>query len=180
MNLALRQQRLIGPLTGFFKSVTLLLALTLLAACNEGGSFKPKISTGDKVPASEHRTAAEAGSREAVCSMDRPDALHKWKISELRKANKPFLVVFGTPQHCTMCVDQLIRVASLQEKYGDRFSFLHIDEYKDDPVWVEWGVKGEPWTFIVDQKGVVRDVFPGPTDLSVMERVIDEIIKEQS
>jgi len=163
----------------FYKLLLILFALSLLSACNDRG-FKPKIAEGDEVPASEHRTAAEAGSREAVCSMDRPDKLHKWKISELRKANKPFLVVFGTPQHCTMCVDQLIRVASLQEKYGDRFAFLHIDEYKDDPVWVEWGVKGEPWTFIVDQKGIVRKVFPGPTDLSVMELVIDEIIKEKS
>jgi len=163
----------------FHKLLSLLFALSFLVACNEGGGFKPKISAGDKVPASEHRTAAEAGSRKAVCSMERPDNLHKWKISELRKANKPFLVVFGTPQHCTMCVDQLIRVASLQEKYGDRFAFLHVDEYRDDAVWVEWGVKGEPWTFIVDQKGIVRKVFPGPTDLSVMELVIDEIIKEQ-
>jgi len=173
-----RQQWCVNPLA-YDKLLFLLFMLSLLTACNEGSGFKPKTSAGDKVPASEHRTAVEAGSWKKVCTMDRADQLHKWKISDLRKANKPFLVVFGTPQHCTMCVDQLSRVASLQEKYTDRFAFLHIDEYRDDAVWVEWGVKGEPWTFIVDQKGIVRKVFPGPTDLALMERVIDEIIKEQ-
>lgn len=109
--------------------------------------------------------------------MNTADNLHRWRISDLRAAGRPFLVVFGTPQHCTMCVDQLVRVASLQEKYGDRFSFLHVDGYKDNAVWVEWGIKGEPWTFIVDGEGMVRKVFPGPTDIALMENEIDKIIQ---
>jgi hypothetical protein len=110
--------------------------------------------------------------------MDTKVRLYRWRIADLIEQNRPFLVVFGTPQHCTMCVDQLVRVAVLEEKWGERFAFVHVDGYKDNAVWVEWGVKGEPWTFLVDAKGVVRKVFPGQTELSLIEGEIETLLKE--
>jgi thioredoxin-like negative regulator of GroEL len=104
--------------------------------------------------------------------------LYRWRISDLIDQHRPFLVVFGTPQHCTMCVDQLTRVAVMQEKYGNRFAFVHVDGYKDNAVWVQWGVKGEPWTFIVDAKGRVRKVFPGQTELALLEQEIQSLLTE--
>jgi thioredoxin-like negative regulator of GroEL len=157
------------------KYILSILLFTALVACSD--SFKPEVSVGEKVPASSNKLVEKDANWREVCSMDTPDNLHKWQISELRAKNKPFLVVFGTPQHCTMCVDQLIRVASLQEKYGDRFAFLHVDGYRDDAVWVEWGIKGEPWTYIVDEAGVVQNIFPGPTDAFLMEQAVDKVLK---
>jgi len=160
-----------------FKLIKYIIAVISLAAlfsCSD--SFKPEVSVGVTVPASQNKLPVKGGDWRKACSMDTPDQLHRWQISELRAQNKPFLVVFGTPQHCTMCVDQLIRVAALQEKYGDRFAFLHVDGYRDDAVWVEWGIKGEPWTYIVDENGVVQSLFPGPTDPFLMEQAIDKII----
>jgi len=156
-----------------------LFSALVLVACS-GEAFKPKVAAGDQVPNSNNRGIAAGETWRDVCSMDRADKLHHWSIADLLSENKPFLVVFGTPQHCTMCVDQLIRVATLQEKYGDRFAVLHVDGYKDDAVWVEWGVKGEPWTFIVDNKGVVREVFAGPTDTFLMEQVIDQVLEDRT
>lgn len=158
------------------KLVCAMALLVLLVGCGDH-SFKPDVAKGEKVPESQNKILVAGGEREKVCSMNTADNLHRWRISDLRAAGRPFLVVFGTPQHCTMCVDQLVRVASLQEKYGDRFSFLHVDGYKDNAVWVEWGIKGEPWTFIVDGEGMVRKVFPGPTDIALMENEIDKIIQ---
>jgi len=157
-----------------FKYIVFVLLFTALASCSD--AFKPKVSIGVKAPASSNKLVEKSANWREVCSMDTPDNLHKWQISELRAKNIPYLVVFGTPQHCTMCVDQLIRVASLQEKYGDRFAFLHVDGYRDDAIWVEWGIKGEPWTYIVDEKGVVQSLFPGPTDIFLMEQAIDKIL----
>jgi len=157
------------------KYIIYVLSLTVLVACSD--SFKPEVSVGVKTPASNNKKIEKDSDWREVCSMDTPDHLHKWTLSELREKNMPYLVVFGTPQHCTMCVDQLIRVASLQEKYGDRFAFLHVDGYRDDAVWVEWGIKGEPWTYIVDGNGVVQNLFPGPTDPFLMENAIDKILE---
>jgi len=159
-------------------SLLVVLSSLLILSCSE--SYHPSIKKGSIVPGSNNRLVETGGTWRDVCSMDIRDRLHRWKISDLRASGKPFLVVFGTPQHCTMCVDQLVRVAVLQEKYGDRFAVLHNDGYKDNAVWVEWGIKGEPWTFIVDGEGIVREVFPGPTDMVLMENVIKDILKEAS
>jgi len=159
------------------KYITVVLSLVALVACSD--SFKPEVSVGVTVPASQNKLPEKGGDWRKVCSMDNPDQLHRWQISELRAQKKPFLAVFGTPQHCTMCVDQLNRVAVLQEKYGDRFAFLHVDGYRDDAVWVEWGIKGEPWTFIINGEGVVQSIYPGPTDGFLMEQAIDKILADK-
>lgn len=154
-------------------------SMFMLSAC-DGDHFKLELAKGGVVPSSANKIESDVESWKEVCSMDIRDDLHKWRISDLRAANKPFLVVFGTPQHCTMCVDQLVRVSGLQEKYGDRFAFLHSDGYRENPIWVDWGIKGEPWTFIVDGKGKVREVFPGPTDVALMEAEVEKLLAEQA
>lgn len=154
------------------------VTLSALSGC-DGDSFKLELAKGGTVPASYSKIESDVESWKEICSMDIADDLHQQRISDLRAANKPFLVVFGTPQHCTMCVDQLIRVSGLKEKYGDRFAFLHSDGYRENSVWVDWGIKGEPWTFFIDGEGKVRKLFPGPTDVALMEAEIDKLLAEE-
>ena len=113
-----------------------------------------------------------------VSSMDTRVDLYRWDMADLLDRGKPFLVVFGTPQHCTMCVDQIVRVQIMQEKHGDRFAFVHVDGYKDNAVWVEWGVTGEPWTFMVDGQGRISKVFPGQTEIALLEDEMWRLLKD--
>ena len=160
----------------FFAVFSVLLVLT---ACSEDkGGLRPKIGVGDHAPKSENRTVSNADDWHQVSSMDTKVPLYQWRIADLLQQGKPFLVVFGTPQHCTMCVDQIVRIAVMEEKYGDRFAFIHVDGYKDNAVWVEWGIQGEPWTFLVDGKGVVSKVFPGQTELALLEQEVRQLLGE--
>ena len=68
----------------------------------------------------------------------------------------------------------------MQEKYGDRFDFVHVDGYKDNKVWVEWGVKGEPWTYFVDRKGIVTTILPGQTELGLLELTIEQLLNDNT
>src|SRR5262245_18096829 len=147
----------------------------LLAACS-GGGMAPKVRVGDAVPKSLNKTLAPGADQRTVFTMDRKAQLYRWRIAVLVEQGRPFLVVFGTPQHCSMCVDQLTRVAYMEEKYGERLAFVHVDGYKDSAVWVQWGVKGEPWTFLVDSKGRVKSVFPGQTELPLLEQEIARLL----
>jgi len=148
----------------------------LLAACG-GGGMSPKVRVGDAVPKSLNKTVTPGVDQRAVSTMDRQARLYRWRIADLVEQGRPFLVVFGTPQHCSMCVDQLTRIAYMEEKYGDRFAFVHVDGYKDSAVWVQWGVKGEPWTFLVDATGRVRSIFPGQTELPLLDQEIQRLMK---
>lgn len=155
----------------------LACATLLSTACSgEKSAFRPEIWIGDTVPASRNKTVDNVDDWYKVSSLETKVPLYRWQIAKLLAQGKPFLVVFGTPQHCTMCVDQIVRVAVMEEKYGERFAFLHVDGYKDNSVWVEWGVKGEPWTYIVDGRGKVRNVFPGQTEIALLEREVLQLI----
>lgn len=161
--------------------MTAVGAALLLAGCGDHADvLRAKIDVGDRAPRSENLTVSDPSEWYKVSTMDTMVPLYGWRIADLIQQGKPFLVVFGTPQHCTMCVDQIVRIAVMQEKYGDRFAFVHIDGYKNNPVWVEWGVTGEPWTFLVDAKGTVRKVFPGQTELALIEAEVNRLLSEVS
>ena len=167
----------------------MLLAMALgvagaaLAGCGEGagqGMLRAKVGIGDLAPRSSNRTVADPASWHRVSTMDTRVDLYRWEIADLLDRGEPFLVVFGTPQHCTMCVDQIVRVQIMQEKHGDRFAFIHVDGYKDNAVWVEWGVTGEPWTFMVDGGGRVTRVFPGQTEIALLEDEMQRLLKDEA
>ena len=152
-----------------------------LSGCGEGagGNFLgTKLGVGDGVPPSHNRVVADPADWHQVSTMDTKVDLYRWVIADLLDAGRPFLVVFGTPQHCTMCVDQIVRVQVMQEKHGDRFAFIHVDGYKDNPVWVEWDVTGEPWTFMVDAHGKVSRVFPGQTEIGLLEDEMHRLLED--
>lgn len=160
------------------RAFVLLLVLGL-GACSHDG-LAPKLRVGDAVPRSHNRVLAPGEDWRRVTTMDTRVKLYRWRIADLLQQRQPFIVVFGTPQHCTSCVDQLSRVAMVEEKYGERFAFVHVDGYKDNAVWVDWGIKGEPWTFVVDRKGRVRKVFPGQTEIALLEEQVRALLAEGS
>jgi hypothetical protein len=151
-----------------FWGASLLIVAMLLVSCSEYG-VPSKLKVGDEVPQSHNRVHKAGDDWREVTTMDTRVNLYRWRIADLIAEKKPFIVVFGTPQHCTICVDQLSRVAMVEEKYGERFAFIHVDGYKDNDIWVAWGVKGEPWTFVVDGRGQVRHIFQGQTETSLLE-----------
>lgn len=98
------------------------------------------------------------------CTAYNPDPeLHKFTIKELVAAGKPFVLIFGTPSHCTQCQNQIDTVRHYQEQYQHAFEVIHIDQYKNSHVYTEMGVAGDPWTFLVDGRGVIQAVYPGVT-----------------
>ena len=160
-----------------------LLALGALAGCGDEsghGTLASKVGVGDDVPRSHNLTVAESADWHRVSTMDTRVDLYRWEIADLVDREQPFLVVFGTPQHCTMCVDQIVRVQIMHEKHGDRFAFIHVDGYKDNAVWVEWGVTGEPWTFMVDRRGKVSKVFPGQTEIGLLEDEMWRLLEQSA
>ena len=166
------------------RAALLVLAMGMLftvSGCGEEAGrnvLSAKVGVGDDAPRSRNRTVLDSADWHQVSTMDTRVDLYRWEIANLLDAGRPFLVVFGTPQHCTMCVDQIVRVQIMHEKHGDRFAFIHVDGYKDNPVWVEWGVTGEPWTFMVDARGKVRKVFPGQTEIGLLEDEMQRLLTD--
>ncbi|MCD5400050.1 MAG: hypothetical protein LR120_09925 [Dehalococcoidia bacterium] len=133
---------------------------------------------------SENKTSKDVSDLEELTTDTDPDPnMYSITIAEALDQNKPLLVTFSTPAYCqsATCGPQLGVVKDLKSSHSSDMNFLHIEVYdnpdeiqgdltrgKISPTLVEWGLRTEPWTFIVDAEGLVQakfEGFVGPEDL---------------
>jgi len=155
----------------FLAMATLLLlpsACGFVSGSDKVGTQIGKIVNG--VPANETELSK-------YCTAYSPDPeLHRYTIAELVDAGKPFVVVFGTPSHCTQCQNQLDTVRHYRDKYDQAFEVIHIDQYKNEQVYTALMVKGDPWTFLVNASGTITAVYPGVTTWDDLDGAILNMI----
>ncbi|MCY4085751.1 MAG: hypothetical protein OXG37_02405 [Actinomycetia bacterium] len=141
-------------------------------------------AVGDRAFPSENPTLDDAQAREITTQRPPAIELLRYSVKQSLEASVPFVVTFATPAFCLsrICgpvVDVLDEVRAELEGTGVRF--IHIEIYhENDPArgineWVqEWRLASEPWTFIVDGAGVIRDRFEGAFSSEELRRSIVE------
>ena len=82
--------------------------------------------------------------------------MYQYSVDQALDSGKPVLLEFATPAHCTPCDRQLQMIKSLLQKYQGKMIFIHMDQYDDPEAYKAYHVPGDPWTFVVDRRGVVR------------------------
>ena len=132
-------------------------------------------ATGTAAPRSVSKTLADVDGFEQLTTDFEPDPdLYGMTIAEALDSRKPLLVVFSTPAYCqtATCGPQLGVIKELKAEYADRMNFIHIEVYDNpheiegdlsraiiSPTVEEWGLPSEPWTFIIDGDGIIREKF---------------------
>jgi hypothetical protein len=129
----------------------------------------PSPMIGDRARPTLSLTAADVADLSTICSSAPPCSLHGQTIASAIQSGRPAVLAFATPGFCTTitCAPQLSVVLDLASRYAGRAEFVHIEIYKEprdrvlaDAV-TEWQLITEPWIFIVDRTGVIRDRFEG-------------------
>ena len=162
------------------KAVKYLLLTTCIAmsmyGCAErlGGG----IQVGKKVPSLATRTLADVdGDLSKVTTYRQPDRrMYKYSLDQALKMGRPIVLEFATPAHCTICDDQLQIVKALLDKYWPNVLFLHMDQYENPQAYRAFQVMGDPWTFVIDQKGVVRYQLAGRLLYSELDEQIKKVL----
>ena len=142
---------------------------------------------GDPAPRSTSLTLRDVGGDASkLCTHQPPCGLHDLSIAEaLQPAKKPLVVAFATPAFCTsaLCGPELDTVLKLRDTYGDRVNFVHVEIYEypfqqqhTAKTVDEWHLPSEPWVFMVDRDGVVRDRFEGSTPLEELEPALKALV----
>jgi hypothetical protein len=144
---------------------------------------------GDPAPASATPTLASThGDLSALTTRTPPDrTLLRYSIAGSIRASVPFVVTFATPKFCAsrICgpmVDVLDEVSKRFE--GERVRFIHVEVYEgNDPAngvnrWMrQWRLPTEPWTFLVDRRGVIVARFEGSVSVEELETAVrDKLI----
>ena len=142
---------------------------------------------GDPAPRSISLTASDVGGDTShICSNNPPCNLHNMTIADaLAPGQKPLVVVFATPALCTSatCAPELQAVVQLQSTNAEAANFIHIEIYqypfdgtRTVPTVDEWHLPSEPWTFVVDKTGIVRDRFEGAAPMEELEPSLKAVL----
>ena len=140
------------------------------------------VAVGDKAPASNNPTVATKSASKITTSRPPDTGLLRYSVAESLSARVPFVVAFATPAYCQSrtcgpTVDVMDAVRRRFESRGIRF--IHVEIYEDNLPgngvnrWVkEWKLPTEPWVYVVDRNGVVRDRFEGAISVLELEQSI--------
>jgi thiol-disulfide isomerase/thioredoxin len=159
------------------KSVLLFLTVVLaMTGCEQYAASRLKI--GAPAPALRTKTLADVGGDfSRITTYRYPDErMYQYSLDAALRTGKPIVLEFATPGHCTVCDGQLQMLKALMERYGSKVIFLHMDQYENPGAFVAYGVKGDPWTFVIDKKGIVRYKQPGRMLYGEMEKAVSLVV----
>lgn len=148
-------------------------------------SSVPKI--GSRPPASKNRTVASEPDLAKLTTSSKPNpAFYQTTIAEAMQNGKPSIIVFATPGYCqtAMCSPVLSSAEEVQAEFAARANFIHIEVFKKPPpnavvddTMVEWQLESEPWTFVLDDKGVIAAHFSGPVSPRELRVAVEDVLK---
>lgn len=151
---------------------------------------RPKFSApgyDEPAPRSASLTDRDVGGDTShICSNVPPCNLHSVSIADaLASGQKPLVVLFATPALCTSatCAPELEAVQQLRAAYAEQANFIHVEiyQYPFDGQHVaktvdEWHLPSDPWTFVVDRAGTVRDRFEGAAPIDELEPALKAVV----
>jgi len=156
-----------------------LIAL-FLSACDD--NLAGGLKKGEQAPRLPTKTLADVGGdMSKITTYRQPDPrMYQYSLDKALALGKPIVLEFATPGHCTVCDGQLQKLKALMEKYQGQVLFLHMDQYENPEAFIAYRVKGDPWTFIIDETGVVRFQRPGSMLYGEMEIAIQDVLKPKA
>ncbi len=138
------------------------LALTALSACDgraqQSHNSSLSLQVGEVAPLVHTKTLADVGGDiSRITTYRQPDErMYQYSVDQALTSGKPTLLEFATPAHCTPCDRQLQMIKSLVQEYQGKMIFIHMDQYDSPEAYKAYHVPGDPWTFVIDRRGVVR------------------------
>lgn len=152
----------------------------------------PTPSVGERPPASVNKTARSVSDLTKISTSISPDAdLYQMTIAEAMESGKPTIVTFATPAYCTSatCGPQVDIVSEVKDDFKGRVNFIHVEVYDNpdeiqgdlkkavlSPVLREWGLPSEPYTFILDEAGLVAAKYEGFVTKGEMKEGLNELL----
>ncbi len=129
-------------------------------------------------------TVASAGGSAAIDTRTppAPDLQHVDLASVLGR--KPVVLQFATPALCQsrVCGPVVDIAEQVKSQTGDRVAFIHMEIYNKNnasaglrPQLIAYHLQTEPWTFVIDRHGVVRDRIEGAFSAAELQQAVNRV-----
>jgi hypothetical protein len=146
----------------------------------------PKIPTvGDRAPKVHTPTAADVGGDlSKIDTRVPPDQMHAVDFADV-VGKKPVVLIFATPALCQsrVCGPVVDIAQQVADQHKGEADFIHMEVYNENdpskgirPQLRAYGLESEPWTFLIDRNGVVRDRIEGAYGVSELEQTMKKIL----
>jgi hypothetical protein len=146
----------------------------------------PSPAVGAMAPRSATPTLANA-SVASLTTKQPPDlALLRYSIAGALAAHRPFVVTFATPKFCTSrtCGPVVDVVDAVRKRFASNpIRFIHVEVFaNNDPAkgynrWMrQWGLRSEPWTFLVGRDGRVKAKFEGSVSAAELSAAVRRLL----
>lgn len=145
----------------------------------------PKIpAVGERAPVIHTPTAEDVGGDLAkIDTRVPPDQMHAVDFADA-VGRKPVVLVFATPAFCTsrVCGPVVDIAQQVADAHRGEVEFVHMEVYANNeppkvrPQLAAYGLQTEPWTFLIDRNGVVRDRIEGAYGIAELEEALGSIL----
>lgn len=110
-----------------------------------------------------------------------PDPWHDATVADGLARHMPMVLFFGEPGFCKSqtCGPTVDILRQLYASFGGRMLFEHIEDHfpaapdetgVDNPGFDAFGLRTEPWVYMVNSRGIVSDRFEGPVTLHELQQ----------
>lgn len=161
------------------------LEVTRVTAPTVVGEFPRIPQVGEKAPVIHTPTAADVGGDLAkIDTRVPPDQMHEVDFADV-VGRKPVVLVFATPALCQsrVCGPVVDVAQQVADSYKGKADFIHMEIWNDNdiskgprPQVQAYNLETEPWTFLVDKNGIVRDRIEGAFGVSELEEAMRKIV----
>jgi hypothetical protein len=149
------------------------------------GEFPKVPKVGERPPKITTLTAADVvNDLEKIDTRIPPDQMHKVDFAEVL-GKKPIVLVFATPALCQsrVCGPVVDVAQQVADKYEPQADFIHQEVYVNNEI--EKGLRPqlqafhlptEPWTYLIDAEGVIKDRLSGAYGVDELEEAMQTIL----
>jgi hypothetical protein len=146
----------------------------------------PKVpAVGERPPKIDTLTAADVGNDlEKIDTRVPPDQMHKVNFAEVL-GKKPIVLVFATPALCQsrVCGPVVDVAQQVADKFEPQADFIHQEIYNENeiskglrPQLKAFHLPTEPWTYLIDKEGVIKDRLSGAYGVDELEEAMQTIL----
>jgi len=161
----------------------LLAALLMLAVtgCDQFGG-EGILKVGEVVPVLKTKTLKDVGGdMSKITSYRYPDPrMYQYSFDDAIKLNRPVILEFATPGHCTQCDQQLQMLKRMIDRYQDKIVILHMDQYYNPEAYGAFQVRGEPWTMVIGADHRLVQTMPGRLLFQELDPILSDLTKSTS
>jgi hypothetical protein len=143
-------------------------------------------AAGDPAPKIHTPTVSSvAGDVSAIDTRAPHDDMHEVDFADV-VGRKPVVLLFATPALCQsrVCGPVVDEEAEAKSRYGDEVAFIHMEVFNDNnasdglrPQLKAFGLRTEPWLFVIDRNGIVRARIEGAFGPSELDAAIQRVLR---